>query len=66
LILMLYRAELVAPEKLLLEFEPMRRIVPITSNRMMASITAYSTTSCPLSADQKGWRKYFMIYPAGQ
>jgi hypothetical protein len=44
--------ELAAEEKALLAFEPMSRMVPTTSTRMTASITAYSAISCPFSSTQ--------------
>src|SRR6266581_3624847 len=40
-------------EKALLALLPTRRIVPTTSTRITASITAYSAMSCPLSSLHK-------------
>src|SRR5207249_5325918 len=45
-----YWIELATEEKALLAFEPTSRMVPTTSTRMTASITAYSAISCPLSS----------------
>jgi len=42
--------ELAALEKTVLAFEPMRRMVPITTTKITASITAYSAMSYPLSS----------------
>jgi hypothetical protein len=37
-------------EKTLLAFDPIKRIVPTTTARTTANMTAYSATSCPSSA----------------
>jgi hypothetical protein len=46
-----YCTELATVEKALLALEPTRRIVPTTSTRITASITAYSAMSCPWSSN---------------
>ena len=43
--------ELPTLENTLLEFDPIKRMVPITMIRTTASITAYSAISCPSSCD---------------
>jgi hypothetical protein len=47
-----YCNELAAAEKALLALEPTNRIVPTTTTRITASITAYSAMSCPDSSFQ--------------
>ncbi len=44
---LLYWSELATVEKALLAFEPISRMVPMTTTKMTASITAYSAMSCP-------------------
>ena len=45
-----YWMALPTEEKTLLAFDPIIRIVPTTTARMTARMTAYSATSCPSSA----------------
>ena len=47
-----YCSELATLENALLAFEPTSRIVPTTSTRMTANITAYSAMSWPSSSIQ--------------
>jgi hypothetical protein len=47
-----YCMELAAFENALFALLPTRRIVPTTSTRITASITAYSAMSCPPTCDQ--------------
>jgi hypothetical protein len=50
--MLLYCSELATFENALFAFDPINRIVPTTSTRITASITAYSAISCPSSSDQ--------------
>jgi len=55
--------ELATEENTLLELLPINRMVPTTSTRITASITAYSAMSCPSSSDHS-LRNVLVFIPA--
>ena len=55
--------ELATAENTLFELPPINRMVPTTSTRITASMTAYSAMSCPSSSVHK-YRKVLMFIPS--
>jgi len=62
----IYWSVLATVEKALLALEPINRIVPTTSTRMTASITAYSAMSCPSFSTRILRRPLITLLPPAQ